>query len=179
MTVKNWAAAACFVLPLAMAGGAHAQMPTQNVDCELGLRYVSEQVGRLTNTAVKADVDKLYRDAQVGQKANDSKMCLEKLRLAYHRANWTPGPSGGAGDSRTSSETPQNEARLFSAIDTNNDRTITRDEYMSYRNSRFDERSGRTRAQHDANTRDMFARRDANNDGIISAAEFDRGLRRG
>lgn len=178
MTVKNWAAAACFVLPLAIGGGALAQMPTQNADCEFGLRYVSDRVGRLTNSAVKADVERLYREAQVGQKANDPQMCLEKLRLAYHRANWTPGASGGAGDGRMSAVTPRSEARLFGAIDSNNDRTITRDEYMSYRNSRYDDRDGRTRAQYDANSRDMFARRDANNDGMISAAEFERGLRR-
>ena len=110
------------------------------------------------------DVKKMHDEAVIAQKANDAKGCNDKLAQAMQRAKIG-----------TASMT----MGTFSAMDKNNDGMISRDEYMSYRNSRFDERSGRTRAQHDANTRDMFARRDANNDGIISAAEFDRGLRRG
>lgn len=121
----------------------------------------------------------LYKEALVGQKANDPKMCLEKLRLAYHRANWTPGPSGGAGTGNTRASSINGEARLFSAIDANNDRSVTRDEYMSYRNKQYENRTGRTRAQYDADSRDMFARRDRNADGTITSEEFSRGLARG
>lgn len=179
MNVKNWAAAACFVLPLAISGGAYAQATTWDIDCEFGLRYVSDRVGRISNPEVKADVDMLYKEALVGQKANDPKMCLEKLRLAYHRANWTPGPSGGAGTGNTRASSINGEARLFSAIDANNDRSVTRDEYMSYRNKQCENRTGRTRAQYDADSRDMFARRDRNADGTITSEEFSRGLARG
>lgn len=181
MTVRTLAAAACFALPLAMGAGAQAQVPTFDVDCELGLRWVSERVNDITNEALKNDVEKLYRQAQVAQKSNDAKTCQEKLVLAYHRANWTPGPSGGAGDGRPLRRTSTSGAfvtdpALFSAIDANKDQRLTRDEYMTFRNSRYVERAGRTRLQYDNDTRDMFARRDRNSDGIITADEFSRGV---
>lgn len=178
MTAKTLAAAACLALPLVIGAGARAQVPTHDVDCELGLRWVSDRVNKLTNKAIRDDVHELYKQAQIAQKSNDAKTCQEKLTLAFHRANWTPGASGGAGDNRPlhrTSMTSPNDSALFSAIDANKNGQLSRDEYMAYRSSRYVDRAGRTRLQYDNESRDMFARRDRNADGIITADEFSRG----
>jgi hypothetical protein len=43
---------------------------------------------------------------------------------------------------------------------------------MAYRNGHFRTRSGATRANYDERSSDLFARRDRNKDGILSASEL-------
>ena len=61
---------------------------------------------------------------------------------------------------------------LFSTMDTNGDKVVSRVECMAYRNSNYKAKPGITRMGYDEQSADLFTRRDRNKDGNLSASEL-------
>ena len=85
MTLKHAMAAGAIALPMIFVAQAYAQ--GKPADCDLTLRHVSEQESKVADPSARADVKKLWLEAQVAQKANDTRLCDEKLEQAMARGN--------------------------------------------------------------------------------------------
>lgn len=85
MKLKYAFAAGAIALPMLLSANAFAQ--AYSADCDLTLRYVSEQEPKVVDAAARADVKKLWLEAQIAQKANDTRLCVDKLDQAMTRGN--------------------------------------------------------------------------------------------
>ena len=61
---------------------------------------------------------------------------------------------------------------VFQEMDTDGNKVVTREEYMAWRASHYKAKPGMSKVDYDAQSADLFGRRDRNKDGKLGTSEM-------